>query len=39
MDGLAIQLALGDPGMTPERMARLWLDAAALELRTTDSGS
>jgi AcrR family transcriptional regulator len=34
MDGLAIQLALGDPGMTPDRMAGLWLDAAALELRT-----
>jgi AcrR family transcriptional regulator len=32
MDGLAIQLALGDPGMTTTRFRRLWLDAAALEL-------
>ncbi len=32
MDGLAIQLALGDPGMTASRFRRLWLDAAALEL-------
>jgi AcrR family transcriptional regulator len=32
MDGLAIQLALADPGMTPARFRRLWLDAAALEL-------
>jgi AcrR family transcriptional regulator len=33
MDGLAIQLALEDPDMTPERLADLWWDAAALELR------
>jgi AcrR family transcriptional regulator len=33
MDGLAIQLALDDPGMTPARFRRLWLDGAALELR------
>lgn len=32
MDGLAIQLALAEPGMTPARFKRLWLDAAALEL-------
>ncbi len=32
MDGLAIQLALGDPGMTPAKFRRLWLDSAALEL-------
>jgi AcrR family transcriptional regulator len=32
MDGLAIQLALAGPGMTPARFRRLWLDAAALEL-------
>jgi AcrR family transcriptional regulator len=32
MDGLAIQLALEDPGMTPSRFRRLWLDGAALEL-------
>jgi AcrR family transcriptional regulator len=32
MDGLAIQLALGEPGMTSAKFKRLWLDAAALEL-------
>lgn len=32
MDGLAIQLALGDPGMTPERFRDLWLAGAAREL-------
>ena len=32
MDGLAIQLALEDEGMTPERMQSLWLASAALEL-------
>ena len=32
MDGLAIQLALADPDMTPERMCALWLAAAAQEL-------
>jgi AcrR family transcriptional regulator len=32
MDGLAIQLALEDPDMTPERMCDLWLAAASLEL-------
>lgn len=32
MDGLAIQLALEDEGMTPERMRTLWLGAAAMEL-------
>jgi AcrR family transcriptional regulator len=32
VDGLAVQLALGDPGMTSERMIDLWLAAAALEL-------
>jgi AcrR family transcriptional regulator len=32
MDGLAIQLALEDPGMTAARFRRLWLDGAALEL-------
>ena len=32
MDGLAIQLALEDPGMTPARFRELWLGGAALEL-------
>ncbi len=32
MDGLAIQLALGDPGMTTAKFRRLWLEAAAAEL-------
>ena len=32
MDGLAIQLALTDPDMTPSRMTDLWLQSAALEL-------
>jgi AcrR family transcriptional regulator len=32
MDGLAIQLTLSEPGMTPARFRRLWLEAAALEL-------
>lgn len=32
MDGLAIQLALDDPGMSVETFRRLWLDGAALEL-------
>jgi AcrR family transcriptional regulator len=31
MDGLAIQLALEDPGMTSSRFQELWLDSAALE--------
>jgi len=33
MDGLAIQLALSDPDMTPDRMTELWLGSASLELR------
>jgi|SRR5450631_196556 TetR/AcrR family transcriptional repressor of bet genes len=32
MDGLAIQLALTDPDMTPDRMTALWLQSASLEL-------
>ena len=32
MDGLAIQLALADPGMSVRRFRQLWLDGAALEL-------
>jgi AcrR family transcriptional regulator len=32
MDGLAIQLALADPDMSPARMRDLWLEAASLEL-------
>jgi len=32
MDGLAIQLALEDPGMTVQRFRELWLGSAALEL-------
>ena len=32
MDGLAIQLALADPGMTAAKFRRVWLDGAALEL-------
>ena len=35
MDGLAIQLALGDRGMTPQRLADLWWQGAAIELRMT----
>lgn len=38
MDGLAIQLALADPDMTPARMTRLWLEAASLELGADLSG-
>jgi len=33
MDGLAIQLALDDPDMSPERLIALWWEAAVLELR------
>ena len=33
MDGLAIQLALGDPGMTSQKYTDLWWDSAVLELR------
>jgi len=32
MDGLAVQVVLGDPGMTAERMMQLWLVGAAREL-------
>jgi AcrR family transcriptional regulator len=32
IDGLAVQLALGDPAMNSERMMTLWLTAAAIEL-------
>lgn len=32
MDGLAIQLALGDPELDPARFRSLWLGSAALEL-------
>jgi hypothetical protein len=32
MDGLAIQLALGDPVIDVTRFRQLWLGAAALEL-------
>lgn len=32
LDGLAIQLALGDAEMTPDRLAGLWWQAAVLEL-------
>jgi len=32
VDGLAVQLALGDPAMNSDRMMELWLSAAALEL-------
>ncbi len=32
MDGLAIQLALDDPGMSTHRFGQLWLEAASLEL-------
>jgi TetR/AcrR family transcriptional repressor of bet genes len=35
MDGLAIQLALEDPGMTPRRFTDLWWEAAVLELGIT----
>jgi AcrR family transcriptional regulator len=33
MDGLAIQLALEDAEVTPERLAQLWWESAVLELR------
>lgn len=33
MDGLAIQLALEDPDMSPVQLADLWWEAAILELR------
>ncbi len=36
MDGLAIQLALGDREMTPERLADLWWQGAVVELRMAD---
>jgi hypothetical protein len=32
MDGLAIQLALDDPAVSPESLRDLWLGDAALEL-------
>lgn len=35
MDGLAIQLALEDPDMTPDRFTDLWWEAARLELGMT----
>jgi len=38
MDGLAIQLALDDEEMTPERLAGLWWQAAVLELRLDEVG-
>ena len=39
MDGLAIQLALADPDMTPDRMTTLWLESASLELGHPLTGS
>ena len=36
MDGLAIQLALEDPGMTRATFTDLWWEAAVLELQITD---
>jgi hypothetical protein len=36
MDGLAIQLALEDPGMTRAVFTDLWWEAAVLELGITD---
>ena len=33
MDGLAVQVALSDPDVPAQRMPRLWLEAAATELR------
>ncbi|MCX6424281.1 MAG: hypothetical protein NTV96_06965, partial [Actinobacteria bacterium] len=32
MDGLAIQLALADPGMTTGKFTELWWQSAVLEL-------
>jgi len=32
MDGLAVQVVLGEPDLTPEILVQLWLDGAALEL-------
>ena len=37
MDGLAIQVVLGEPDMSPDRMVQLWLDGAAGELGTEAS--
>jgi AcrR family transcriptional regulator len=34
MDGLAVQVVLGDNGFSPERMTRVWLEGAAHELGT-----
>jgi len=32
LDGLAVQVSLGDPSVTEDRMVGLWLDAAAEEV-------
>ena len=37
MDGLAIQLALADPGMTTKRFTELWWQSAVLELGISPS--
>jgi AcrR family transcriptional regulator len=37
MDGLAIQLALEDPGMTPRKFTDLWWESAVLELGIVES--
>ena len=34
MDGLAVQVVLGDDGLTPDDMTTMWIDGAALELGT-----
>lgn len=37
MDGLAIQLALEDPGMTPRKFTDLWWESAVMELGIASS--
>ena len=36
MDGLAVQLALNEPGMTPRKFTELWWESAVLELGITE---
>ena len=37
LDGLAVQVVLGDENLSPEQMAALWIDGAAQELGATQS--
>ena len=36
MDGLAVQLALNEPGMTARKFTELWWESAVLELGITE---